>query len=223
MSKYEASFREVIRIESESIAQMAERLNYEVMDQITELFLQVKKNSKKVILAGCGTAGQAAKRIAHTLCVVEVPAFFLSPADSVHGGMGAMQAGDVLVLISKSGNTQEILNYVNAAKTKGLTLIGVTENPKSKLGKCADIVLQIKVDREPDPWGIISSGSTLATISAFDAIAFTVMQHNGFDKEQFYLIHTGGGVGDILRGEGVGKQTAPVQSCPSLFQHPESF
>ena len=205
MSKYEASYRNVIRIESESIADMADRLDYEVMDRITELLLHLKENGKKVILAGCGTAGQAAKRIAHTLSVVEVPAFFLSPADAVHGGMGVMQGGDVLILISKSGNTQEILNYVPAAKAKGLTLIGVTENPQSKLGKTADLVLQIKVDREPDPWGIISSGSTLATIAAFDAIAFTVMQYNGFDKEQFYLIHTGGGVGDILRSEGLGK------------------
>ena len=152
-------------------------------------------------MAGCGTAGQAAKRIAHTLSVVEIPAFFLSPADSIHGGLGAMQQGDILILLSKSGNTQEILNYIPAAQKKGLTVIGVTENENSKLGQSADIVLKIKIDREPDKWGIISSASTLASISAFDAIAFTAMEETGYTKEEFYLIHTGGGVGDILRKE----------------------
>ena len=95
-----------------------------------------------------------------------------------------MQQGDILILLSKSGNTQEILNYIPAAQKKGLTVIGVTENENSKLGQAADIVLKIKIDREPDKWGIISSASTLASIS-----------------EEFYLIHTGGGVGDILRKE----------------------
>ena len=165
--------KQVMIDEAETIRKVAERVDYNVMSQITELLCQVKKNSKKVILAGCGTAGQAAKRIAHTLSVVEIPAFFLSPADSIHGGLGAMQQGDILILLSKSGNTQEILNYIPAAQKKGLT----------------------------DKWGIISSDSTLASISAFDAIAFTAMEETGYTKEEFYLIHTGGGVGDILRKE----------------------
>lgn len=193
--------KQVMKEEAETISKAADRIDYDVMSQIMDLFCAVKKNGKKVILAGCGTAGQAAKRIAHTLSVVEVPAFFLSPADSIHGGMGAMQEGDILVLLSKSGNTQEILNYLPAAKKKGLTVIGVTENEESKLGQAADIVLKIKIDKEPDCWGIVSSASTLASISAFDAIAFATMEETGYTKEEFYLIHTGGGVGDILRKE----------------------
>ena len=167
--------------EAEAISKAADRIDYDILSRITELFCSVKKNGKKVIVAGCGTAGQAGKRIAHTLSVVEIPAFFLSPADSVHGGMGAMQQGDILVLISKSGNTQEILNYLPAAEKKGLTVIGVTENEESKLGKAADIVLKVKIDREPDCWGIISSASTLCFISAFDAIAFTAMSQRFVD------------------------------------------
>ena len=191
--------KQVMKDEAETLSKAADRIDYDVLSQITELFCSVKKNGKKVIVAGCGTAGQAGKRIAHTLSVVEIPAFFLSPADSIHGGMGAMQQGDILVLISKSGNTQEILNYLPAAKKKGLTVIGVTENEESKLGKAADIVLKIKIDREPDEWGIVSSASTLCFISAFDAIAFTAMEETGYTKEEFYLIHTGGGVGEILK------------------------
>lgn len=193
--------KKAMKDEAEVLNRNADRIDYEVMSKITDILGSVKKKGKKVVLAGCGTAGQAAKRIAHTLCVVEVPSFFLSPADSIHGGMGAMQEGDVLILISKSGNTQEILNYLPAAQKKGLTVIGVTENENSKLGRAADIVLKIKIDREPDCWGIVSSASTLAFISAFDAMAFAIMEENGYTKEEFYLIHTGGGVGDILRKE----------------------
>lgn len=195
------SYKEVIKIESESIAKLADKLDYKVMDKILELFCTIKELGHKVIVAGCGTAGTAARRVAHTLSVVEIPAFYLSPANSNHGGFGAIQKGDVVILISKSGNTQEIVNYVSVAKAKGATTIGVTEDEGSLLGQECDIVLKVKVDREPDKWGIISSGSTLAVISVFDAIAFTAMNYNGFNKEQFYLIHTGGGVGDILRKE----------------------
>lgn len=193
--------KKAMKDEAEVLSRNADRIDYEVMSKITDILGSVKKKGRKVILAGCGTAGQAAKRIAHTLCVVEVPAFFLSPADSVHGGLGAMQEGDVLILISKSGNTQEILNYLPAARKKGLTVIGVTENEGSKLGVAADLVLKIKIDREPDCWGLVSSASTLAFISAFDAMAFAIMEETGYTKEEFYLIHTGGGVGDILRKE----------------------
>lgn len=193
--------KKAMKDEAEVLSRNAERIDYEIMSKITDILGSVKRKGKKVVLAGCGTAGQAAKRIAHTLCVVEVPSFFLSPADSIHGGMGVMQEGDVLILISKSGNTQEILNYLPAAQKKGLTVIGVTENESSKLGQAADIVLKIKIDREPDCWGLVSSASTLAFISAFDAMAFAIMEENGYTKEEFYLIHTGGGVGDILRKE----------------------
>ncbi|MDD5018148.1 MAG: SIS domain-containing protein [Eubacteriales bacterium] len=195
------SYKEIISIESASIKKLTDSLDYDVMDKILALFCTMKESSHKVIVAGCGTAGTAAKRIAHTLSVVEIPAFYLSPANSIHGGFGAIQKGDVVVLISKSGNTQEIVNYISVSKAKGATTIGVTENEESKLGCGCDIVLKVKVDREPDKWGIISSGSMLAVISVFDAIAFTAMNYNGFNKEQFYLIHSGGGVGDILRKE----------------------
>ncbi len=195
------SYKSVLKIESESIEKLTETLDFSVMDSILELFCSVKESSHKVIVAGCGTVGTAARRIAHTLSVVEIPAFYLSPANSIHGGFGAIQKGDVVVLISKSGNTQEILNYVPVSKAKGAITIGVTEDKGSRLGQSCDIVLQVKVDREPDKWGIISSGSTQAIVSVFDAIAFTAMNYNGFNKEQFYLIHSGGGVGEILRKE----------------------
>ena len=135
--------------EAQVLSINAEQIDYEVMSRITDILGSVKKKGKKVVLAGCGTAGQAAKRIAHTLCVVEVPAFFLSPADSIHGGMGVMQGGDILILISKSGNTQEILNYLPAAQKKGLTVIGVTENENSRLPENRTAG---ELSPQPAPW-----------------------------------------------------------------------
>lgn len=203
MSEAKVRFKEVIEDEARTLCKMAEEVDYNVMSQIAEILASVKKKGKKVIVAGCGTAGMAGKRISHTLSVCEIPSFFLSPADSIHGGMGAMQKGDVLILLSKSGNTREILNFLPVAKAKDLIVIGVTQNADSKLGQSADVILRIYTEKEPDKWGIISSASTLAFISAFDAIAFWIMEQTGYTKEEFYLIHTGGGVGDILRGQGM--------------------
>lgn len=203
MNEAKIRFREVIEAEAGNLYKMAEEVDYDIMYRIADVLAFVKKKGKKVIVAGCGTAGMAGKRISHTLSVCEIPSFFLSPADSVHGGMGAMQNGDVLILLSKSGNTEEILHYLPAAKAKGLTVIGVTQDEDSKLAGASDLLLLIRTEREPDKWGIISSASTLAFISAFDAIAFWVMEQTGYTKEEFYMIHTGGGVGDILREEGM--------------------
>ncbi len=202
MKDYNECYNEVLTIERDAIAGLMERLDRKVMDRLVDLFRSVKQNSKKVITAGCGTSGIAAEKIAHTLSVVEVPSFFLSPANSVHGGMGAIQHGDVVVLFTKGGNTQEVINYIPVCKAKGAIIVGVTESEKSKLGQNCDILFKVPVERESCPWNLIASASILAVISAFDAIAFTVMQNNGFTKEDFYLTHPGGSVGDRLRDAG---------------------
>lgn len=199
MAKYDQSYEEVLRIERDTLDSLLTTVDRDVLDRIVDLLRTVKPNSKKVITAGCGTSGMAAQKIAHTLSVVEVPSFFLSPANSIHGGMGAIQKGDVVVLFTKGGNTGEVVNYIPVCREKGAVIIGVTEDENSILGKNCDILLKIVVEREPCPWKLIASGSIVATIAVWDAIAFTVMRHNGFTKEQFYLTHPGGSVGDKLR------------------------
>lgn len=198
MLNFREIYTEALRIEARSIESMAERLDPEVVDKIVHLLAGLKANGKKAILAGCGTSGAAAKKISHTLNVIEVPSFFLSPADSVHGGLGAIQEGDAVILISKGGNTGELLNYVPACRAKGATIIAVSENPESKLAKCADIFLRVWVDHEPCPWNMVATASTLAVISVWDAIALCTMRINGFTQEQFQLIHPSGAVGEKL-------------------------
>lgn len=198
MSKYEKYYKRILDIETKNIGMMYEYLDHATLDKLVDLMLTIKSGGHKVITAGCGTSGIAAQKIAHTLSVVEIPAFFLSPAVSIHGGMGAIQKGDVMVLITKGGNTKEMLDYVPVCKKKGALIIGVTENPDSALARECDIPFIVKIDEEPCPWNLVASGSTLAVMAAWDAVALTAMQHNGFDKEQFLLTHPGGLVGEKL-------------------------
>ncbi len=196
-------YDEVLTIERDAIGGLLHKLDRSVMDRLVDLFCTVKQSGRKVITAGCGTSGIAAEKIAHTLSVVEVPSFFLSPANSIHGGMGAIQQGDIVVLLTRGGNTPEIVNYLPVCKAKKAIIVGVTEKEDSTLGQNCDILFKVPVERESCPWNLIASASILAVLSAFDAIAFTVMRHNGFSKEDFYLTHPGGSVGDKLRDAGM--------------------
>lgn len=152
----------------------------------------------RILTTGCGTSAGAAKKIAHSLCCIERPAAFLSPSDAVHGGLGLVQPGDVVIAISKGGGTRELLNLVPACKTKQAFLIAVTENPDSPLARAADLVLRVKVEREPDPFNMLATASTLAVIAVFDAVCISLMHVTGYTREQFAVIHPGGAVGERL-------------------------
>jgi D-arabinose 5-phosphate isomerase GutQ len=186
--------------EGAAIENLTKKLDYAALDRIVLRLLEAKKANARVFVAGCGTSGAAARRIAHTLSCIEIPGIFLSPADAPHGAMGMIQPGDVVILITKGGNTPEILNYVPCCKDKGATIVGVTHNPDSKLAGAADILLLMDTGEEPCPWGMMPCASTLGVIAAFDAIILAAMRLNGFTKEQFLRIHPGGATGETLRG-----------------------
>jgi KpsF/GutQ family protein len=152
----------------------------------------------KTLTAGVGTSAAAAKKIAHSLCCIERPALFLSPGDGVHGGLGAVQPEDVVIAISKGGNTREIVNLIPAIKAKRAFLIGITERADSVLAQQSDLFLRVKVAREPDPFNMLATASTLAVIAVFDAVCIVLMNVTGYTQAQFALIHPGGAVGDRL-------------------------
>lgn len=155
----------------------------------------------RVMTAGVGTSSAAAKKISHSLCCIERPAFFLSPGDAVHGGLGAAQPGDVAILISKGGGTGEIVNLIPALRTKKVFVIGVTENEGSVLAKNSDLVMKIRIEREADEFNMLATTSTMAVVAVFDAVAIALMTHTGYTREQFAVIHPGGAVGDRLLGK----------------------
>ena len=184
-----------LTMEAESIAQLRQTLEQEAVLAAANALMNCKG---KVILSGCGTSAMAARKIAHSLCCIEIPALFLSPADAVHGALGVLQQEDILILISKGGNTQELVNLIPACKTKGALLIGVSENPESVIAGQADIYLKVKVEQEPCRFNMLATASTLAVVATFDAICIALMQMTGYTREQFAVIHPGGAVGERL-------------------------
>ena len=184
-----------LTMEAESIAQLRQSLEQEAVLAAAKALMNCKG---KVILSGCGTSAMAARKVAHSLSCIEIPALFLSPADAVHGALGVLQREDILILISKGGNTQELVNLIPACKTKGALLIGVSENPESVIAGQADIYLKVKVEQEPCRFNMLATASTLAVIATFDAICIALMQMTGYTREQFAVIHPGGAVGERL-------------------------
>ena len=198
MGKYDQSITDILNIEWNAIKTLIDTLDRDVMEQIIDLLLRVKPEGHKVITAGCGTSGSVAVRVAHSLSVCEVPAFYCCPANSIHGGTGAIQKGDVVILFSKGGNTQEIVNYIPICKAKGATIIGVSQNDDSILARLADIYFKVQIDQESDKFNMCASASCTAYCAVWDSIAFTIMKHNGYTKEDLLLIHSGGKVGELL-------------------------
>ena len=184
-----------LTMEAESIARLTQELDQDAVLAVAGALMNCKG---KVILSGCGTSAMAAGKIAHSLSCIEIPALFLSPADAVHGALGVLQQEDILILISKGGNTQELVNLIPACKTKGALLIGVSENPDSVIAGQADIYLKVKVEQEPCRFNMLATASTLAVIATFDAICIALMQMTGYTREQFAVIHPGGAVGERL-------------------------
>ncbi len=199
MSIYDKTIDDILDIEINNIIAVKKSLNRDTMEKVIRLMLNVKPSGRKVITAGCGTSGTLAQRVAHTLCVVEVPATFCAPGNSIHGGMGVIQRGDIVILFSKGGNTAEILNYIPCCKAKGATIIGVTQNDDSVLAKQADIYFKIVAEHECDMWDMCASASCNTIAAVWDAVAFTVMRYSGYSKADLLLTHPGGKVGELLR------------------------
>ncbi|MEG1515680.1 MAG: SIS domain-containing protein [Clostridia bacterium] len=199
MSKYDTSIDSILDIETNNIVAVKKSLNRETMDKVIELLLKIKPAGHKVVTAGCGTSGTLAERVAHSLCVVEVPATFCAPGNSIHGGMGIIQKDDVVILFSKGGNTPEILNYIPCCRGKGAVIIGVTQNDSSILANEADIYFKIVAEHESDMWDMCASASCNTIAAVWDAVAFTIMKYNGYTKADLLLTHPGGKVGEILQ------------------------
>lgn len=183
-------------------AQAIDRLRQDLIEEEILAAAKALMNCRgKIILSGCGTSAMAARKIAHSLSCIEIPALFLSPADAVHGALGVLQQEDILILISKGGNTKELVNLIPACKIKKTLLIGVSENPESVIARQADIYLKVKVEREPCRFNMLATASTLAVIATFDAICLALMQMTNYSREQFAVIHPGGAVGERLLGK----------------------
>ena len=182
--------------ESQSILETAKVVDRADFLRAAELLVA----APRIASTGCGHSGIAARHFAHLMCCCDRPARFLSPAEAVHGGLGFLEKGDVLLWTSRGGKTDELVPIVKVAREKGVTVIGVTENLSSPLAAQSDVVIPIKVTRECDPDNCQGTTSFAVTCAVFDALQTAVIGLSGFGKEKFAVIHPGGAVGKRLNG-----------------------
>ncbi len=194
---FQESIENTWEIESKTIADLSKAVDKNKLEDLMNAVINCKG---KIITSGCGTSGTAGMKIAHTLNCVECPSYFMSPAEALHGGLGTVSKEDIVVLLSKGGRSEEIDSIMECSSQKGAKVIGITENEDCILAQKADIFIKIKVEREPDDFNMLATGSTLAAIALFDAVAIAITRIRGYDKEDFLRIHPSGDVGKRLAG-----------------------
>jgi D-arabinose 5-phosphate isomerase GutQ len=155
-------------------------------------------SAPRIAASGCGHSGIVCQHFTHLMCCIERPARFISPAEAIHGGMGFLQKGDVMLLASRGGKTAELIPILNICRQKGITVITVTENLGSPLAAGSDIVLPMSVTKETDPYNSQGTTSTTVLSAIFDALQTALIEVTGFQNEQFAVIHPGGAVGERL-------------------------
>lgn len=187
--------KRTIQMEAEAVKTLLDTVD---MEKVAAAVEKIGTMKGKVVAAGCGTSAMGARKIVHSLNCIERPAVFLTPSDAVHGGLGVLQKEDILILVSKGGNTGELAQLIPACRAKGAYLIGVTENEDSLIGREADLCLRVKVDREPCHFNMLATSSTMAVVSVFDAICIALMTYTSYTREQFAVIHPKGAVGERL-------------------------
>ncbi len=183
--------KRVLEEEGRALLKLSEKLGEEFNRAIDVL----KKTEGRVVLTGMGKSGIICKKIAATLSSTGTPAFFLHPADAVHGDLGMLKGSDTLIAISNSGETAEVINLIPIVKSFGIPVIAITNNPKSTLSRLSDITLCLYVEKEACPLGLAPMTSTTATLALGDAIAAALMIEKGFKSEDFARYHPGGKLG----------------------------
>ncbi len=186
--------RRVLKIEAQSILDLSERVD-EHFTNAVELLYHCKG---KVVLMGMGKSGLVGRKIASTFASTGTPAFFLHPAEGVNGDYGMLTKEDVVIAISNSGETRELLDVLPLIKRYGNRLIALTGNMNSSLAKAGDVYLNIHVKEEACPLGLAPTASTTATLALGDALAIVLMIKKGFDEKDFALLHPGGTLGKRL-------------------------
>ena len=193
-SKIIDTAKEVLDIEAKSILRLKDIIG-EDFDKAIDILYNCKG---RVIVTGMGKSGLIGKKIAATMSSTGTPTYFLHPAESTHGDSGVITRNDVIIAISNSGETQELMNLLPLIKRFGCPLIGMTGNVNSTLAKTSDVTLDISVEREADTLGKAPTASTTATLAMGDALAVCLMEEKGFTKEDFLMFHPSGKLGKGL-------------------------
>lgn len=186
--------KESFVIEAKAVSDALSHMDFEAFGKAVDVMCKCNR----IATSGCGHSGIACMHFAHSLCCIERPARFISPAEAVHGAMGFVQEGDVVVLASRGGKTAELIPILHICKEKKAIVIGITENRESILAQLSDIVIPMKIERESDKYNSQGTSSFVALAAIFDAMQVALIEETGYVNEQFALIHPGGAVGERL-------------------------
>lgn len=203
--------RRVVRLEREALATVEERLDEAFARAVT----LIAESSGRVIVAGVGKSGLIGRKIAATLTSTGTPAYFLHPVESAHGDLGIVGAGDVAILLSKSGESDELLVLLEHLQGLGVRTIAISGERSSALARLCDVSLDAWVREEACPHDLAPTTSTTAALALGDALAVALLEHKGFRREDFARLHPGGALGRrlVTRVDDV-MLTAPLPVLP---------
>jgi arabinose-5-phosphate isomerase len=186
--------RRVLRLEAEAIDALRERLD----DRFVAAVDAIVHATGRVIVSGIGKSGIIGRKIAATLTSTGTPAAFLHPVEALHGDLGIVRPGDVAILLSKSGESEELRGLLEFFARTGVRVIALTGRPRSTLGRCAEFVLDCSVAEEACPHDLAPTSSTTAALAMGDALAVSLLQCRGFGRDDFARLHPGGALGRRL-------------------------
>jgi len=186
--------RRVLATEADAISRLADRLG----DPFVAAVELILGSSGRVVVSGIGKSGHIARKLAATLASTGTPAFFVHPAEASHGDLGMITPDDVVVMLSNSGETDELMLLTPHLKRQGAKIVALTGNEQSSLAQAADVHLDVAVDAEACPLGLAPTASTTATLALGDALALALLDARGFSVEDFARSHPGGPLGRRL-------------------------
>jgi arabinose-5-phosphate isomerase len=190
-----AQGRAMIRAEGEVLIEVADQLG----DSFVEAVRLVSECTGQILITGAGTSGTIARRIAHLLATCGMPAFFMHPADGLHGPSAAISGGDILIALSKAGRSAEINGLAQVAKERGGRVISMTWEPESELGQLSDVVLIVRPDVKGEGEGVLPFGSSMANGAVGDALCLMAKRMRGFDLGTLSQTHPSGATADLVR------------------------
>lgn len=186
--------KEIIKIEANAVMNLLDSVDKEFIRAVNVIL-----NSKgRVVFTGMGKSGIIARKIVATMNSTGTAAIFMHPTDALHGDLGMVRKDDIVILISKSGSTEELLQLIPMFKRINVVLIGMLGEENSKIGKECDIVLNVSVKEEACPYDLAPTSSTTASLVMGDALAITLLELRGFSQEDFAMLHPGGSLGKRL-------------------------
>src|SRR5687768_12790859 len=177
--------RKVLQTEAAAVMALAERLDERFAKAVT----LVAECKGRVIMTGMGKSGIVCRKIAATLSSTGTPAFFLHPAEALHGDLGVIRSEDVVIALSYSGENEELVRLLESLKRLGIKLIAVTGDDRSTLAQAADVALDCRVSEEACPMNLVPTASTTAMLALGDALAMTVLVQKGFQPDDFANLH----------------------------------